>query len=99
MYGTVAHFRLKPGMEAALLGLIQEFDRHPPAGYIGEYIYRMDEDPLSYFMVAVFESRETYFANADSAEQNARYEKFRAMLEADPEWHDGEIVAYPEMRH
>jgi len=98
MYGTVARFRLKPGMEAAMLGLIQEFDLHPPAGYIGEYIYRMDEDPLNYFMVAVFESREAYFANADSAEQNARYEKFRALLDADPQWHDGEIVAYPKRR-
>ena len=31
-------------------------------------------------------------ANADSPAQDARYRQFRALLEADPEWHDGEIV-------
>jgi len=34
--------------------------------------------------------------NADSPEQNTRYLEFRDLLEADPEWHDGEIVdMYP----
>ena len=34
----------------------------------------------------------TYRANADSPEQDARYQKLRALLEDDPEWNDGEIV-------
>jgi hypothetical protein len=44
-----------------------------------------------------FESKEAYQKNAASPEQNARYEEYRALLDADPEWHDGEIIAsYPE---
>jgi hypothetical protein len=31
-------------------------------------------------------------ANAASPEQHARYEQYRALLTAEPEWHDGEIV-------
>jgi hypothetical protein len=43
------------------------------------------------------ESKEADRANAESPEQHARYEEYRALLDADPEWHDGEIIfAYPE---
>ena len=30
-------------------------------------------------------------ANADDPAQNERYTAFRALMEADPEWHDGTI--------
>jgi heme-degrading monooxygenase HmoA len=97
MYGTVARMRIKPGMEEQLL----EFDRKELAvnipGFTGEYIYRMDADPTVYYLVVVFESKEAYGANASSPEQDARYQEMRALLESDPEWNDGEVVAaYPQ---
>jgi hypothetical protein len=34
------------------------------------------------------ESREAYRANAESPEQHHRYERYRAVLAAEAEWHD-----------
>jgi quinol monooxygenase YgiN len=43
--------------------------------------------------VAIFEDRASYTANADNPEQHAWFTKMRDLLEADPEWEDGEYVA------
>jgi len=92
MYGTVARFQAKPGAEKQLTALLNQFEWHQVPGFVAEYIYRLDSEPDTYFMVALFENKETYFANADSPEQDARYRQFRALLVDDPEWHDGEVV-------
>ncbi len=42
--------------------------------------------------MVIFENKEAYFALANSPEQDARYRKLLEILEAPPEWHDGEIV-------
>jgi hypothetical protein len=52
----------------------------------------MDSDPNEYYLVAVFDSKESYFANANSPEQDARYRKMLDLLTSEPEWHDGEVV-------
>ena len=93
MYGTIARFRLKPGMEAQFKALGQQFEEEQAPGSTVSYIYRMDADPNEYYLVVVFESKEAYQANAASPEQDARYRRFRSLLVADPEWHDGEIVS------
>ena len=93
MYGTIARLRLKEGAEAELDRLNQEFRTLDVPGYIGEYIYRMDADPSEYYMVVLFATKEDYWKNAESAEQQERYGAFRALLAADPEWHDGEIIS------
>lgn len=92
MYGTIARLRLKPGAEKKLLEISQSESGLKIPGYIAQYVYRMDNDPNEYYLVVLFDNRESYFANADSPEQDARYREFRSLLEADPEWHDGEIV-------
>jgi heme-degrading monooxygenase HmoA len=93
MYRTVARIRIKPGMEDQLL----EFDRKEQAlnipGFVGEYVYRLDADPNTYYLAVVFVSKEAYVANASSPEQDARYREFRELLEDDPEWNDGEVVS------
>lgn len=94
MYGTIARMKVKPGgLEA--LKQIGETDRTMPPGMVTQYVYQMDADPNELYLVVVFESKEAYVANAQSPEQHAQYEKLRAWFEADPEWHDGEIV-FPE---
>jgi len=97
MYGTVARFRVKSGMEKEIEAIVRDYENTPPPGYIGEYIYRLDSDPQTYIMAVMFESKEAYFANADSPEQDAEYRKFRDLLESDPEWMDGKIVSFPGM--
>jgi quinol monooxygenase YgiN len=92
MYGTVARMRVKPGMEARFTSLFAELESVEVPGAVGEYLYRMDENESEYFMAVAFADRASYLANADSPAQDARYRQLRALLEADPEWHDGEIV-------
>ncbi|MEA2597100.1 MAG: hypothetical protein QOF01_3569 [Thermomicrobiales bacterium] len=96
MYGTVARMRLKPGAEAELARLSRE-DTPKIAGIVFEYVYRLDANPEEVMLVVGFESTEAYQANANSPEQAARYERYRALMVADPEWNDGDIVyAHPE---
>jgi quinol monooxygenase YgiN len=90
MYGTIARLKVKPGGLEALKQMSE--DRTASPGSVASYIYQMDADPNELYLVAVFESKEAYVANAQRPEQHAEYEKLRAWLEADPEWHDGEIV-------
>lgn len=40
----------------------------------------------------VFEDKESYVANANSPEQDARYRRMAELFAGEPEWHDGEIV-------
>jgi hypothetical protein len=85
--------RIKPGAEAQLIDLSsREFTEAQIPGLVAQYIYRMDADPDEYYLVVIFTDRDAYVRNAHSPEQHARYLQYRALLAADPEWHDGEIV-------
>jgi antibiotic biosynthesis monooxygenase (ABM) superfamily enzyme len=98
MYGTIARLKAKAGKGAELMTWGQQVDDIKIAGHIGEFIYRMDADPNEYYMAVVFDSKESYVANANSPDQNNRYEEMLALLESAPEWHDGEIVhAHPKL--
>lgn len=91
MYGTIATMRVKPGKEQELQRAMTLEGRDVP-GFVFAHIYRMDDDPNTLMLAVAFDSRETYRANAESPEQHAEYETYRALLEEEPEWHDGEIV-------
>jgi len=97
MYGTIAHLRIKPGMEGQFRQLLQEqayaFESGQVAGFVTSYAYRMDSDQNEYYVAAVFESREAYWANAQNPEQDARYRQWLPLLEGESEWHDGEIIS------
>ena len=96
MYGTIGHFRIKPGMEGQFRQLIEEqapaFEAGRIPGFVVSYSYRMDADPNEYYLAVVFSSKETYLANSLSPEQDARYRQWLPLLEGEPEWHDGEVV-------
>jgi antibiotic biosynthesis monooxygenase (ABM) superfamily enzyme len=91
MYGTIAHMRMKPGMEEQMRQIENE-DAADIPGFLFSHMYRMDKDANDYFMVVAFTDKETYHKNAQSPEQHQRYLRYRELLEEDPEWHDGEIV-------
>ncbi len=95
MYGTVARVRVTPGKDEQLRRLGAEMAPQIP-GFVFQHVYRTDADPNECYLVVAFEDREAYRRNAQSPEQAARYAQFRALLKADPEWHDGAIVdSYP----
>ncbi len=96
MYGTVVRVRPKPGQEQATLDRIDQWlhERAPRVvGFITEYLLRSEAHPGELLVLAVFASKEAYVANANDPAQDRWYQGFRATLETDPEWNDGEIVA------
>jgi quinol monooxygenase YgiN len=91
MYGTIAQLRVKSGMEEQFSLYAQKIQEKDP-GEVASYVYRMDADPSTFYMVAIFESKEAYMANAQRPETDARYQHMLAYFDGEPEWHDGEIV-------
>ena len=95
MYGTVARLRIKPGGEAELDRIGREHSTQIK-GLVFEHVFRLDEDPQQAMLVVAFTDKAAYEANATSPEQRERYGQLRALMTADPEWHDGEIISsYP----
>jgi quinol monooxygenase YgiN len=92
MYGTVAHFRLKPGKEGQLLAIFREIEALKLPGALAAHGYRMDASAQDYYLAVVFTSREAYFAHAEHPEVVAIDRRLLELLESEPEWHDGEIV-------
>lgn len=66
--------------------------RNKVPGYIGEVVYRLDANANEYCMAVIFRDKATYEANAENPETDRWFRQLRELLEADPEWHDGEIV-------
>jgi heme-degrading monooxygenase HmoA len=72
--------------------LMKEYETLPLHGHVRTTVCRMDADTSEYFVAVVFEDRDSYRANAESPEQDARYQKMTALLDAEPEWRDGEVA-------
>jgi quinol monooxygenase YgiN len=93
MYGTIAHLRIKPGTRDEFIKAMDSFGDAIIPGWVADYYFQMNNDPDEFYLVAVFKDRDTYEANADSADQHERYMKFRSFLVDDPAWNDGRIVS------
>jgi quinol monooxygenase YgiN len=94
MYGTIARAKVKPENR----GKLQEvFDRQLSTrripGYVSSYVL-FEDDGDEMWLFAVFEDRASYDKNADDPKQDADYQEYRALMETEPEWHDGEIQTH-----
>src|SRR5689334_18531712 len=95
MYGTVARLSLRPGQEAALLAAIEQSRREGKPkgeGLLGDYVLKSERIPGDWMVMALFDNEENYRKNAADPDQHRQYEEIRALLTADPEWNDGEII-------
>jgi quinol monooxygenase YgiN len=91
MYGTVARTRVKPENRDALREVFERQDQQETTpGFITAYMLFENDSDVSW-MFAVFTDRSAYDANANDPRQHERYVEYRALMEDDPEWHDGEI--------
>ena len=93
MYGTIAHFRIKPGVKDEFVRTMDSFGDAVIAGWVADYYFQMENDSDEFYLVAIFQDIQTYQANADSTEQHERYLVFRSFLVDDPQWHDGFILS------
>ena len=93
MYGTIARFRIKPGTRDEFIKAMDSFGADIIPGWKADYYFQMNNDPDEFYLVAIFQDRDTYETNADSPDQHERYLKFRSCLMDDPQWNDGWIVS------
>jgi quinol monooxygenase YgiN len=94
MYGTCARMVVKPENRDALRAVFREDEGRDVKGYVSSYVLA-ENDSDNAWLFAIFEDKETYDANADDPRMHETYVKYRALLEEDPEWHDGEIESSP----
>ena len=92
MYGTVARLKVKPGMMDKLREVMSTEEMKGIPGLVSTSVYQMDADSNELYLAVAFESKGSYTQNADSPEQAQRYEQMVALLDAEPEWHDGEVI-------
>lgn len=90
MYGTVARTRVKPENREKLGEAMARQTSAAVPGYVAGYVL-FENDSDTAWLFAVFEDRESYDRNADDPAQHERYVLYRALMEDEPEWHDGEI--------
>ncbi len=93
MFGTVARMQALPGGEAMLVAWTKALTLNI-RGMVHSTVYRSAAEPDVLWLTVVFESEEAYRANAESPEQHRRWQQMRSALAADPEWHDGHVVAF-----
>ena len=91
-YGTVARYRIKPGQEEKLMGVMKDFEKSPPAGWTYTTVFRSAEDENEIWMSVVFDSEESYRKNADSPDMDSQYKDMLEHLQGEPEWHDGHVI-------
>jgi hypothetical protein len=95
MYGTVYQMKPRAGQELAVANHLRrwERERRPSVkGALAGYLFRSQNRPDTLIGVAVFDSESTYKANADDPAQAEWYRELRSLLQADPEWNDGDIL-------
>ena len=92
MYGTVARWTVKEGKEKDLEQLAEELMREKAPGSRSVVVYRADANPREYWVASTWDSKEAYHSNSNTPEQDQRFRQLRELMDADPEWHDGEIV-------
>ena len=98
MFGSVFHMVANPGAKEQIVRLMEDDSRmRSIPGFRSAYVFDAAGNDL--WGVAVFDDEKSYRANASDPAQDQWYRRLRALLQADPEWHDGAIRAWtPEMR-
>src|SRR5574338_88292 len=99
MYGTIARYRVKPGMMPELLDYEATIKALGMPGFVAEFTLNTVDDPEICYELIIFESREAYEAVARMPGREERYQGLLDLLNGPPEWHRGVLIhANPELR-
>ena len=91
MYGTCAKMRVKAENVEALQKVMADQMSEPVPGYQRSYVLSENESE-DFWLFVIFDDRASYDKNANDPAQHERYTAMRALLEADPERHDGTVM-------
>jgi hypothetical protein len=92
MFGSIFRMQAKPGKKQELLAQFTDTSGRVPPGMRAAYAFDTGGDEV--WGVAVFDDEKSYRANAADPAQDAEFRKWRDLLTADPEWHDGTISEF-----
>lgn len=88
-FGSVFRMKPKPGQKQAAIDQLKGRQPSDMPGFVVAHVFDCGDELWG---AAVFEDEKTYRDNAGRPEQDAQYQQLRALLEADPEWHDGAVT-------
>ncbi len=94
MYGTIARLKISRDNLGKLREESERQMQRPVAGFRMSHVLVPDDREDEAYLVVFFEDRESYTKNADDPAQHQDYLKLRALLDADPEWIDGEWTSW-----
>jgi hypothetical protein len=95
MYGTVGRAHIRPDNKEKFIEALTDPSYGEVPGFRRGYLMFPENRENEVLIVAVFEDSDSYWRNADDPAQNERYLRYRALLEDDPEWSDGEWIESP----
>jgi quinol monooxygenase YgiN len=93
MFGTIARMKFKPGAYEKMQDVMKGFEERQVKGFMFNAVYRSQSDPDEVWLVVGFQDEASYRANADDPETDQMAQQYQQLVEAPPEWHDGEIVS------
>ena len=94
MYGTVARMKIQREKVEEFRALLAEVESREVEGYRSTNLLVPDDGRDEVIMVVYFEDKASYQKNADDPRMHEDYLKYRALLEEDPEWTDGEWLSF-----
>jgi heme-degrading monooxygenase HmoA len=94
MFGTVGRAHINPENKEKFVEVLRSQPTDVP-GFRSAYVMFPQNREGEVILVAMFEDADTYWKNADDPAQHQRYLEYRAVLEDEPEWSDGEWFGTP----
>lgn len=92
---TFWKMKVKPGKITEITKIMNSPDdqeRLKASGWQLTVVGARKDNPDEIWGMVIWDNSDNYKKNADSPDQNADYEKMRALLTADPEWFDCDVV-------
>ena len=93
MFGTIGHFTFEPANRAKLDEVMARQAGVEVDGFVGGYVLYPEGKEGEAYLMAIFSDRDAYYRNADDPAQHERYTEYRALLNEDPTWTDGQITS------
>ncbi len=90
MYGTVARMKIQREKVDELRAVMAEVEDRAVEGHRATHVLIPDDGRDEIILAVFFDDKTLYRKNADDPRMHEDYLKYRALLDADPEWTDGE---------
>ena len=95
MFVSISRYRVKTGMEQALMEHNEEWKtsiRPDTLGFISVHVYKNPKDSRDWTSVATFVDQYSEMANANSTDHKLWYRRMLEMVEEPPQYWQGEMV-------